>query len=330
MQQRETQLSHWLSGIFSKKTLSWQPLINDASFRRYFRLFHPERTYIIMDAPPEKENCLPFIAINKTFSQHKINVPQIYHSDVDKGFLLLDDFGDQTYWQALKTQNPHLLYQQAIQSLLQIQRCDKIPDFEVPHFNADFMLEEIELFNHWFLNQLLGFKLSRHQQKTLEDSYHYLVHQAEQQPQVLIHRDYHSRNLMFIPQSSPGILDFQDAMWGPVTYDLVSLLKDCYVRWPEMIVSTWLKGYIEEARSIGLLDENVSESQFSHWFDMMGVQRHLKAIGIFARLHLRDHKSDYLRDIPRVADYIMHIVSQHEPLEPLNRLFHQRILPKIL
>lgn len=331
MYSRETLLSNWLSSLFPKKTLSLQPLAGDASFRRYFRCYHPEGTYIIMDAPPEKEiDCAPFMLISAALKTHKVNTPSIIHSDLSQGFLLLDDFGDTTYYQALKTENPHQLYQQAIQTLIHLQSCQEVPNYDIPFFDAEFMLTEFERFDNWFIRQLLELSLNRSEQQILNEAYERLIQSALSQSQCLIHRDYHSRNLMFINSNSVGVLDFQDAMIGPVTYDLVSLLKDCYITWPEHLVNVWIDSYFNQAKLVGFIDNQMTETQFAHAFDLMGMQRHLKAIGIFSRLHLRDNKSSYLNDIPRIMRYLLDATSRYEEFEALQWLISTVILPKFL
>ncbi len=331
MYSRETLLSNWLASLFPKKTLSLQPLAGDASFRRYSRCYHPEGTYIIMDAPPDKNlNCHPFMLIAQELKKHKVNTPTIHHSDLEQGFLLLEDFGDTTYYQAFKNQNPHQLYQQAIQTLVHLQECQNIPDFNIPHFDADFMLMEFERFDDWFLRQLLELSLNRAEQQILNEAYERLIRSALSQSQRLIHRDYHSRNLMFLSQNSPGVLDFQDAMIGPITYDLVSLLKDCYITWPDSLLQVWADTYFNQAKQAGFIDNQMTETQFAHAFDLMGMQRHFKVIGIFARLHLRDHKSAYLNDIPRIMRYLLDAANRYEEFEALNWLLQTVILPKFL
>lgn len=331
MYSRETLLSNWLSSLFPKKTLSLQPLVGDASFRRYFRCYYPEGTYVIMDAPPEKQiDCKPFTLIADALKNHKVNTPQIHHSNLDMGFLLLDDFGDTTYWQAFKTQNPHLLYQQAIQTLIQIQGCQSISNYDIPFFDANFMMHELEQFDECFVRQLLELSLNRAEQKILNDTYERLIQSAVFQPQVFIHRDYHSRNLMFTSQNSPGILDFQDAMIGPITYDLVSLLKDCYITWPDSLVNGWVDEYFNQAKKAHLIDNQMTETQFSHAFDLMGMQRHLKAIFIFSRLHVKYQRSSYLNDIPRTLQYLLNTANRYEEFEAFHWLLQTVILPKFL
>lgn len=335
MYSRETLLSNWLSSLFPKKTLSLQPLAGDASFRRYFRCYHPEGTYVIMDAPPEKNiDCQPFMLIAKALQTHKVNTPTIYHSDLEQGFLLLEDFGDLTYYEAFKTQNPHTLYQQATQTLINLQSCSEIADFDIPSFDTNFMIRELERFDDWFLRQLLELSLNRSEQQILNEAYERIIRSALSQSQRLIHRDYHSRNLMALsPNSSSGplgVLDFQDAMIGPVTYDLVSLLKDCYITWPENLIQVWVDAYFSQAKQSGLIDNQMTETQFSHAFDLMGMQRHLKVIGIFSRLHLRDQKSAYLNDIPRIMRYLLDTANRYEEFEAFHWLLQTVILPKFL
>lgn len=332
MNTRETKLSNWLSQLFPKKTLSLQELSGDASFRRYFRCYHPEGTYIIMDAPPEKNNdCVPFSLIDNAFLANNINVPKIHHSDLKEGFMLLEDFGDTTYLQAFKTENPHKLYQDAIDALIRIQGCQQMPDYDIPYFDANFMINELEQFDDWFVHQLLGSSLNRAQQCILNEAYERLIQSAVYQPQVLIHRDYHSRNLMFTGLSSPnspGILDFQDAMIGPITYDLVSLLRDCYINWPDSLVDTWVDYYFHQAKNAKLMDSQITETQFSHAFDLMGMQRHLKATFIFSRLHLKYERSSYLNDISRTMQYVLDASSRYEEFEAFHWLLQNVIMPK--
>lgn len=334
MSSRENQLSRWLTDLFPKQTLSLQPLPGDASFRRYYRCYHPEGSYIVMDSPPEhNENCPAFVEIDKAFETHKIHVPHIYHQDLEQGFLLLDDFGDTTYYEAFKTQNPHLLYQEAIHTLIQIQRSSATLGINLPAFDADFMMQELLNFDHWFIRQLLGITLKNQERRILDEAYEKLIQSAVSQKQILIHRDYHSRNLMHTPTHSPGILDFQDAMIGPITYDLVSLLKDCYISWPDGMVDTWVDYYFDQAKTAGLLQmtadkTHITETQFFHAFDLMGMQRHLKAIFIFARKYIRDQQPAYLNDIPLVLQYLINASGRYEEFESFHWLLQTVILPK--
>lgn len=329
MNSRETGLSHWLSAHFPKQTLSLQELPGDASFRRYFRCYHPEGSYIVMDAPLDKNvDSVPFALIAQELRNHDINVPKIYQTDFDNGFLLLEDFGDITYLEAFKTQDPHYLYKQAIHSLIKIQQCQT--NYHFSAFDDNFMIQELEQFDDWFIQQLLSISLSRSQQCILNETYERLIQSAVYQPQTLIHRDYHSRNLMFTQKNTVGILDFQDAMIGPITYDLVSLLRDCYIDWPDSLVNIWMDDYFNRAKKEKLLDSQMTETQFSHAFDLMGMQRHLKAIFIFSRLHLKYERSHYLNDIQRTMNYILKISSRYEEFEAFHWLLQTVILPKFL
>ena len=332
MHSREAHLSNWVTHLFPQKTLSIQPLVGDASFRRYHRCYYPDGTYIIMDVPPDKESdCLmPFLFIGRALEAQGIKVPHIHHSHLEEGFMLLDDFGDVTYLEAFKTENPHSLYQKAIQTLLKIQQCKEIPDYTLPFFDANFMMMELERFDDWFVHQLLELSLKRSEQKILNDTYEHLIQSAMSQPQVLIHRDYHSRNLMLTQTNSPGVLDFQDAMIGPITYDLVSLLKDCYIHWPESFIQVYVNDYFNQAIKKNLINEPMTETQFTHAFDLMGMQRHFKVAGIFSRLHLRDHKSAYLKDIPCAMRYLLQTSGLYEEFEELHWLLQTIIWPKFL
>lgn len=315
MDQRKQQLLDWLQTI-GIRTGSIEPASADASFRRYFRLSGIEPSLIVMDAPPEKEDSRPFVRIAVRLRALGLNVPQILEQDLEQGFLLLSDLGDRTYLEALNGENVERLYGDAMEALIVLQlgtRTD--PDF-LPVYDRPLLENEMQLFPEWLLERHLGQFLGEEQRQGLQRCFDVLVDNALEQPAVWVHRDYHSRNLMVLDQQNPGILDFQDAVLGPVTYDLVSLLRDCYVDWPPDQVYRWAKVYRQRALDSGLLMPG-SEEQFRRWFDLMGVQRHLKAAGIFARLYHRDGKPGYLADIPRTLGYISGLRDRYPELLPL-------------
>ena len=272
----------------------------DASFRRYFRLQQGNESWIVMDAPPEKESCDAFVKVAKKLTDIRLSAPLITHENHELGFLLLSDFGDEHYLQALKPETANGLYGDAMAAILQMQT--RINADDLPVYNEALLRQEMDLFKEWFLEKLLGIEMTINQLGMWQMSVDYLVMNALEQPQVFVHRDFHSRNLMKIDDRNPGMLDFQDAVKGPVTYDLVSLLRDCYIEWPEPQVDQWVLDYHDFA----VLDQlkGVSSAQFMRWFNLMGVQRHLKAIGIFSRLSLRDGKDQFLQDIPRTLNYL--------------------------
>jgi len=319
MDKRKQQLVEWLERDLKLKPDSLLPASADASFRRYFRLTVGTDTYIVMDAPPQQEDVQPFIRIARRFREIGLNVPEILRQDEDNGFLLLSDLGDQTYLSVLNEDSVDRLYGDALAALMMLQAGTyREPEF-LPAYSRQLLLDEMALFADWLLVKHLGIVLTEGQKRAIEGVYQVLVVNALEQPSVWVHRDFHSRNLMATSVRNPGILDFQDAVLGPVTYDLVSLLKDCYIDWPREQVTSWVRDYHQLSRESGLqLTEDSQE--FLRWFDLMGVQRHLKAAGIFARLYHRDGKPGYLADIPRTLGYITQLRSEYPELGPLTDL----------
>ncbi len=319
---RQTQLQNWLTTLFGNRAADLRPASSDASFRRYFRFNVDGDTFVVMDAPPDKEDTASFLRIARRFYDIGLNVPRIVETDTANGFLLLSDLGTEVYMPNLNNDTVERLYGDALGALVILQTATLIePDF-LPDYSELLLREEMELFREWYLGKHLSFALSESQHAVLDGIFTALVESARAQPRVWVHRDYHSRNLMITNKNNPGILDFQDAVLGPVTYDLVSLLRDCYIRWPRNQVRDWVMGYHQLAQQSGIpvCDD---ESQFLNWFDRMGVQRHLKVCGIFARLNYRDGKSEYLDEIPRVLDYIMQVCRTDPKLLPLAQLLDE-------
>ncbi len=300
-----------------------KPASADASFRSYWRVILHNKSFILMDAPPAYEDCRPFLQVNALLSQAALRVPQIHAADVSQGFLLLEDFGNLDYLDALRKaveiNDQHRiegLYDDALDALLTMQTKTDIA--ALPVYDRARLLEEMNLFHDWFLQRHLGAVLTESEARSLDEIFELLADNAIQQPHVFVHRDYHSRNLMVVPDNNPGILDFQDAVRGPVTYDLVSLLRDCYIKWPETQVERWSEAYRQRWQAV--TGQTVDTEQWRRWFDLMGIQRHLKATGVFCRLHYRDSKSGYLRDIPRTLAYIQSVAPRHPELAPLLRV----------
>ena len=308
----------------------------DASFRRYFRAHTQNESYILVDAPPDKENSQAFVDIAKAFSKKSVQVPSIYQLDLEQGFLCLSDFGDTLLWSKLKQAqslgaDASPLYHSAFEELFLIQQ---VPTEKLPVFSKNLLLREMELFRHWFCEGILNLTLSDQDNTVLNKAFNYLGQSAISQQQICVHRDYHSRNLLCIEDevndetlidshAGPhiGVIDFQDAVNGPFTYDLVSLLKDCYIAWPQDQVKTWALEYRELALKQKILhvdDENIAQDAFLKSFDLMGAQRHLKAIGIFSRLYLRDKKITYLSDIPRTLSYLYQTSAEYPELNELH------------
>ncbi|MCP4126376.1 MAG: phosphotransferase [Gammaproteobacteria bacterium] len=327
MPQRERLLREWLQAVVGLVDFSLEPASGDASFRRYFRATLPDgTTRIVMDAPPENEDCRPFVDVAGHLVELGLNVPVVYASDLERGFLLLSDLGSRHYLELLNQGEGERLYADALSALLVMQACGRKE--ELTEYSCELLLREMGLFREWLLGRHLELSLAEGEQQMLDEMFELLVDNALQQPQVFVHRDYHSRNLLATAPPNPGILDFQDAVMGPVTYDLVSLLKDCYISWPREQVREWVFGYYELALQSGVL-RSEHEDSFLRWFDLMGVQRHLKAAGIFARLNIRDGKPGYLQDIPRTLGYIVDLVPEYPELAPLARLVSARVLPAL-
>jgi len=324
MSQRLNVLQDWLQIHLDIDIPQLAAITNDASFRRYFRVATNEVSYVVMDAPPEKEDCRPFIDIAQRLRQSGLNSPQIIASHLSLGFLLLTDLGSQLYLPALTEAQAEGLYGDALEALLVMQT--RVESDGLPLYDHHLLHREMDLFTDWLLGKHLKLPLSDEEREDLKKCFELLSTNALSQPQVFVHRDYHSRNLMVVPGHNPGILDFQDAVKGPVTYDLVSLLRDCYIVWPRERVEGWAKRYYAAVPS---LFNEVDEAQFLHWFDWMGIQRHLKASGIFARLYHRDGKAGYLPDIPRTLNYIVEISADYPELAALYELVSKRVLPAI-
>lgn len=314
----------WLGRVTGSTSFELTPASSDASFRRYWRLSQDGRTCIVMDAPPAHEDCGRYADLARRFRDIGINTPEILAEDRAQGFLLISDLGDRVYLDHLNEASADRLYGDALDALLRIQADG--PTQGLPAYDAPFLMRELGLFREWFLDKHLGLRLSSAEAAMLDAVDALLIDSALEQPQVCVHRDYHSRNLMITDIGSPGVLDFQDAVVGPLTYDLVSLLRDCYIAWPAERVLDWALGYQRLAHRAGLTPD-VAPDRFLRWLDLMGLQRHLKVCGIFARLHIRDGKSHYLADLPRTLGYMTDVAERYPELTGLARLLTDRVLP---
>ncbi len=310
---RQQQIKTWLHSKFPDSLFNISPASADASFRRYFRATFADRTLIVMDAPPQNEDCRPFIHIAQLFGAAGVHVPQVLEQDLEQGFLLLTDLGSTTYLQALDASNALELYGAATDALITIQLASR--EFELPSYDKALLLSEMNLFPEWYVAKHLQVTLDDKQNAALETVFQRILQNNLAQPRVFVHRDYHSRNLM-VSTPNPGILDFQDAVYGPITYDLVSLFKDAYIHWEEAEVLDWLIRYWEKARKSGL-PVHSSFADFFRDYEWMGVQRHLKVLGIFARLSHRDGKDGYLKDLPLVMNYLRRACERYVDLKPL-------------
>ncbi len=321
-------LRDWLDQVLDGRGYSLEPASGDASFRRYFRVTPHDgsATLIAMDAPPPREDCAPFVRVARELARIGVHVPRIHAESLRQGLLLLDDLGSTHYLDRLDADCADRLYGDALGTLAVMQACADPQG--LPPYSEQLLRQEMALYRDWLLGHHLGYRPQGDEDQALSAVEDLLVANALEQPQVFVHRDYHSRNLLLTPNHNPGVLDFQDAVLGPVTYDLVSLLKDCYITWPRERVKDWVMGYFDLACQSGILRRD-SEGSFLRWFDLMGVQRHLKASGIFARLWHRDGKPGYLKDIPRTLAYITQLGVDYPLLEPLTRQIESRVLPEL-
>jgi aminoglycoside/choline kinase family phosphotransferase len=290
---------------------------SDASFRRYFRWEGEGRSFVVMDAPPPQENCKPFVDIAFLLAKSGINVPKIYAEDLERGFLLLNDLGNKTYLDVIDGENADALFSDALQALLAFQQLPMVAP--LPSYDVALLRRELELFPEWYVKRELGVEFDATQQQQWQKVSDLLIDSALAQPKVLVHRDYMPRNLM-LSEPNPGVLDFQDAVYGPVTYDVTCLFKDAFLSWPEERVRGWLESYWQQASALNIPVQPDFED-FLRASDLMGVQRHLKVIGIFARICHRDGKPRYLADVPRFFSYIEAVIARRPELAELQALF---------
>lgn len=327
MDSRQQALQQWLVQVLQKDNFTLTPASSDASFRRYFRMHFAENfshedavkgvTLIAMDAPPPQEDCRPFVKVAQQLLAAGLNVPQIIAQDVEHGFLVLGDLGNDTYLSQLNHETAPKLYQDATNALIKMQLASQ-PNV-LPEYDEALLTREMQLFPDWYIAKHLNITLNETQQEALNKTFALLNRNILAQAKVTVHRDYHSRNLMVTENNNPGILDFQDAVFGPITYDLVSLLKDAYIRWDEEQIIDWAVRYWQPAKKAGLPVPD-DFSAFYRDFEWMGAQRHIKVLGIFARLCHRDGKDGYLKDLPLVMDYLRKVCERYVELRPLLRL----------
>jgi N-acetylmuramate 1-kinase len=315
---RLDQLRTWLAAHITE-AFTIKPASVDASFRRYFRVAAGARSWIAMDAPPASEDCRPFVHVAGLMRAAGVNAPHVEARDFEQGFLLLTDFGDTTYLAALRLDEGAVdgLFGDAIDALIRWQLASR-PD-ALPPYDGPLLRRECDLFPQWYIARHLGAKLSGTQRENLEELFDALISRALAQPAVYVHRDYMPRNLM-VTEPNPGVLDFQDAVHGPITYDIVSLTRDAFVSWEEERVLDWAARYWEKAKRAGL-PVDTDFGVFYRDFEWMGLQRHLKVLGIFARIQYRDGKSGYLEDTPRFVRYARAVASRYSELAALGRLF---------
>jgi len=340
-EKRQSDLQTWFQGILpsmgeTNTQAKLKPLTGDASFRRYFVSTPDEQTYVLVDAPPDKEDNRTFVQVARSFLSAGLHVPRVFDVDYEQGFLCLSYLGDTLLWEKLNKLRQQgdlaevgAVYRQAFESLLKIQSIREGSEILLPPFDGTLLLAEMNLFREWFCEGIMGMELSREDNELLEKLFEMLIESALSQPQVCVHRDFHSRNLMVREDDGPGIIDFQDAVIGPFTYDLVSLIKDCYIIWPKAMIRQWASEYARMSKAAGIID-SIDADEFLYCFDLMGLQRHLKAVGIFSRLYLRDGKNGYLGDIPRTLAYIKEVMGDYPALAAEARWFDKKIYPTLV
>ncbi|MCL1141906.1 aminoglycoside phosphotransferase family protein [Shewanella gaetbuli] len=331
-------LTTWLRQFFAEE-ITPTLICGDASFRRYFKFSYNNESFIVSDSPVELVPIMPFITMAKAYKKVGLLVPEIIGFCDKHGFVLQTDVGDTQLLSVLTLDNVSQYYQQALALLMPISQVKLIGEEHAQsHYLADFddefVKRELGIFTEWLLGKHLNYSLSETEQQLLAHSFNILTANVAEQPKVGMHRDFHSRNLLLSSKgesSAPlAVIDFQDAVIGPVTYDAVSLLRDCYIRWPDSVINPLIRFHFDLAKQHGLIQHDVTFERYQQWFDLMGIQRHIKAAGIFARLNLRDGKPGYMADIPLTLEYIIDIAAQYSELAPLSQWLAEYILPRVL
>ena len=309
-----------------------EPASADASFRSYCRVSGPFGTRVVMDAPPDKENIEPWLAIGARLRSAGLHAPEVFAVDRNEGFVLMEDLGARLYLPELNAQSVDALYADALDALLRMQT--HVDPSGLPHFDEAFVTMELELMPEWFLKRHLGHAIECDDWDVIELAFRALINEVRAQPQAFMHRDYHSRNLLVMPHTatqagamldSPGIVDFQGAMNGPIAYDLASLLRDCYIAWEAERVEGWLAAYGQRLRHVHLIDSHVDDARLRRWFDLAGLQRHIKVLGIFCRLWYRDGKRHYLADLPLTWRYVIAVARRYPETAALADLLERAL-----
>jgi len=319
----------WLSRELRLAVARIEPASSDASFRRYFRVFSGAVSYIVMDAPPDREDVRPYLKVAALLEELGAHVPHVHEADRERGLLLLEDLGTTLYLERLEAGgDSEPLYADALDALATIQVRGGAACAQLARYDRRELAREMALMPEWFLGRHLALALSTAEQELLEESCEFLIGEALAQPLVFVHRDFHSRNLLVRAERNPGIVDFQDALAGPVGYDLVSLLKDCYIAWPRERVVGWVRSFRARLAAQGG-EAGADDAEFLRWFDLIGVQRHIKVLGIFCRLWYRDGKPGYLQDLPRTLDYVRDTCARYAPLGALGRFLEERVVAQL-
>lgn len=328
MPERMTIISSFLASVWPEQDYQLLPLSGDASFRRYFRVIQQAVPYVLMDAPPTLEDGARFVAVQQALAAQGVRVPAVVAQDLANGLILLEDLGDLLLLAELNSDSVQRRYQQALALLSPIRQLKTTCQGPLPAFDRAFLLREMQLFIDWFCLVHLKLELNAAEQQLLADTFSLLADSALAQPQGGMHRDFHARNLMVLPDDSLAVIDFQDMVFGPVSYDAVSLLKDCYLRWPDAVVNELRDSFFIQLQQSGELGPEWTQQRFAQSFDWMGLQRHIKVCGIFSRLYHRDSKAGYLPDLPRVVAYVAETAALYGEFADFSALLHAKILPR--
>ncbi|GLQ89662.1 aminoglycoside phosphotransferase family protein [Dyella flagellata] len=302
----------WARAALGDPSLSLQSASSDASFRSYWRTHHGGRSWIVMDSPPAQEDPRPWLKIGQQLAAAGLHVPAVQAQDLEQGFLLIEDLGTRLYLDELDEHNADALYADAMHALLLMQT--RMDYRELPPFNRDLLLRGLEVMPEWFLGRHLGHTPSGAEWDVLQTAFEVIIRNAQEQPRCFVHRDYHSRNLLVVEQHNPGVIDFQGALAGPITYDLASLLRDAYIVWPSQRVAGWVESYRQRVLHAGVIGAQIDRQRFQRWFDLTGLHRHVRVLGQFYRLWYRDGKPGYLADVPRVYHYVMSVARSYPEL----------------
>ncbi|MBS0288834.1 MAG: phosphotransferase [Proteobacteria bacterium] len=325
MQNREAQLQQWLNIELGTQDYVFERLPGDASFRIYYRIKSSDKNYIAMLAPPDKERTYEFVSIAKAWYLKGLPVPHIMAWEQKDGFVLMSDFGDRLMLDLLNDETVDFYYHHAMDLIIHLQ--NNPAALKLPHYDEAFIRLELSFFQEWFAQKLLNLSLNSKELEILKQIDNLMIKNFNEQPKMTVHRDYHSRNLMVLQDATLGVIDFQDAMMGPITYDLVSLLKDCYIAWPKESVNQWVSAFYEkQVKHHFQADFNL----FLRWFDWVGLQRHLKVLGIFSRLNLRDNKPHYLQHIPRIFSYVLEVTQQYSVFNDFHHFLQIKVLPHLV
>lgn len=311
----------WTRASLDDNSLTLEPASADASFRSYWRTHHHGRSLIVMDSPPAKEDPRPWLKIGERLSAAGLHVPKVYDKDLEQGFLLIEDLGTRLYLPALNDESADALYGDAMDALLRMQT--RMSYGDLPPFDETVLTNGLKIMPEWFLGRHLGHMPDSHEQQVLNDAFALIIKNAMEQPRCFVHRDFHSRNLLIVDHDNPGIIDFQGALAGPITYDLASLLRDGYIAWQRERVEHWVESYRSRLREANVIGADIDPAHFLRWFDLTGLHRHVRVLGQFYRLWYRDGKPGYLADVPRVYHYVVSVARSYPELAPFAALLER-------